>query len=135
MPPSEPSALRNEELESLYALAAELLQLEDYERMLDVVVRRALDLLHADRGFLVLRRGESDELDFAVVRGWAPEEELREGREPVSRSILAEVLRAGRPMSIEDALGDPRFAGHQSVLDLAIRSVLAAPLLVDGKSV
>ena len=110
MPSTARTGLSIENLEALYVLAAELLQIEEYEDLLDTLVRRALELLRADRGFLVLRRGDSERLDFAVVRGWSPEDELRQGREPVSRSVVAEVLRAGQPMVLEDALGDPRFA-------------------------
>jgi transcriptional regulator with GAF, ATPase, and Fis domain len=124
--------LRSEDVAALYELATELLQLEDWDEMLDAVVRRSLSILRADRGFLVLLRGETGALDFKVVRNWS-REELEAGKEPVSRSILAEVLGGGRPMLIRDALGDPRFSAHRSVLELAIRSVLAAPLQIDGK--
>jgi transcriptional regulator with GAF, ATPase, and Fis domain len=122
------------DLEALYELAAELLQLEDYDQMLDVLVRRSLDLLRAERGFLVLKRGETGELDFRVVRNWNAEE-LSEGREPVSRSIVAEALRLGKPLLVEDALGDPRFSSHESVQDLGLRTVLAAPLIAEGRPV
>src|SRR5262249_5813988 len=99
---------------------------------LDAVVRHCLESLGGDRGFLVLKRGES--LDFKVVRNWS-REELDPGREPVSRSIVGEVLRQGQAMLIEDTLSDPRFAHLESVLKLKIRSVLAAPLWIDGRIV
>ena len=126
--------LRNEDLEALYELATELLRLEDYDQMLDTVVLRALAILRADRGFLVLTDEETDALSFAVVRNWS-REELEAGKEQVSRTILGEVLRGNEPMLIRDALSDPRFAGQRSVHELAIRSVLAAPLHLDGKQV
>ena len=65
---------RADEFEALYELAGELLQLDDYDTMLDVVVRHSLTLLRADRGFLVLLRGEARELDFKVLRNWSREE-------------------------------------------------------------
>jgi transcriptional regulator with GAF, ATPase, and Fis domain len=120
------------ELEALYELAAELLQLEDEERMLDAIVRRSLGMLRADRGFVVLRRGET--LELKVVRNWSLEE-LEGGAEPISRSIVAEALRRAEPVLVEDALSDPRFALQPSVMGMGIRSVLAAPLEVDGKQV
>src|SRR5262249_6191090 len=112
-------------------MAAELLRLDSEEPMLDVVVQRSLELLQADRGFLVLRRG-GGELDFAVVRNWS-RTELEGGSEPVSRSIVAEALRHGEPLLVEDASRDLRFAKKRSVLDMGLRSVLCAPLQVDGQ--
>jgi transcriptional regulator with GAF, ATPase, and Fis domain len=128
-----PLEARCGKLEALYALAAELLRLEEYEAMLDTLVRHAFTILGAERGFLVLQRGGTPEYDFKVVRNWSPEE-LEGAGEPVSRSILAEVLRLGEPLLVEDALSDPRFGRRQSVLGLRIRSVLAAPLKVEGRS-
>jgi transcriptional regulator with GAF, ATPase, and Fis domain len=130
--PSDTRSLQRRclELEALYELARDLLQLDDYDAMLDAVVRRALDCLQAERGFLVLKHGEK--LDFKVVRNWS-REELEGAREPLSRSLLSEVFRLGKPLLIEDALRDPRFANRESVVELQIRSVLAAPLRVQGR--
>jgi transcriptional regulator with GAF, ATPase, and Fis domain len=123
---------RLEEMEALHELACELLQLEDYEQMLDALVRRSLGILHADRGFLVLRRGE--ELDFHVVRNWS-RDELEEARDPVSRTLVAEALRLGQPLLVEDVLGDERFSEVESILGTRLRSVLAAPLRLEGQIV
>ncbi len=121
--------LGTEALQGLHNLARELLKLEDYDRMVDAVVRHSLEALRGERGFLVLQRG--DELDFKVVRNWSRDE--LEGRgEPVSRSIVNRVLADGKPVLIEDALSDQRFAQTDSILRMQIRSVLAAPLEVDG---
>jgi len=125
-----PSSLGRRELECLYRLARELLRLEDYDRLLDAVVNRSLEALGGERGFLVLERGEG--LDFKVVRNWSREE--LEG-EPISRSILARVFEADEPLLIEDALSDDRLGKQESVLRMGIRSVLAAPVRVDGERV
>jgi Nif-specific regulatory protein len=128
---SETDRLRRrcEQLEALYGLASDLLQTEDYDAMLDALVRGALAILRAERGFLVLKSREA--LDLKVVRNWR-RTELEGDGEPLSRTILAEVLRRGEPLLVEDALSDPRFAGLESVTGYRIRSVLAAPLEVDG---
>jgi Nif-specific regulatory protein/two-component system response regulator HydG len=117
------------ELQALLDLAAELLRLEDKDAILDTVVRRSLEILHGERGFLVLQRGQDQSLK--VVRGWS-REELEGVGEPISRSIVADVRRRKEPVLVEDALGDERFAELDSVLRQGIRSVLAAPLHVEG---
>jgi transcriptional regulator with GAF, ATPase, and Fis domain len=126
------SALGTQELQSLHLLARELLKLDEYDQMLDAVVRHALESLRGERGFLVLQRG--DGLSFKVVRNWS-RDELEGKGEPVSRSIVKKVLASGEPVFIEDALADQRYAQTESILRMQIRSVLAAPLEVDGKVV
>jgi transcriptional regulator with GAF, ATPase, and Fis domain len=126
------TVLDREDLEALYELARKLLQLQDYDQMLDVLVQDSLRILGGERGFLVLEKGTS--LDFKVVRNWSREELEGEG-EPISRSILRDVLERGAPTLVEDAGSDARFASMESVVNMGIRSVLAAPLEVDGEVV
>jgi transcriptional regulator with GAF, ATPase, and Fis domain len=123
---------RCEAAEALCELAGELLRLNDYDQILDTLVQRSLAILGAERGFLVLTHGEA--LEFRVVRNWS-HEELEAAKDPVSRTIVAEALRAREPLLVQDALTDPRFAQSESVARLNIRSVLAAPLLIDGQPV
>ncbi len=125
------NTLRNQELQSLHELARELLKLDDYDRMLDTVVQHTLSILQGERGFLVLKKGMG--LDFKVVRNWRRDELEGEG-EPISRSIVKQVLARGEPVLIEDALADQRYAQTESILRMQIRSVLAAPLEVDGET-
>jgi two-component system response regulator HydG len=120
---------RCQELQALHKLAIELLRLDDYDAMLDTVVRRALEILQAERGFLVLKRGE--DLEFKIIRNWS-RRELESRREPVSQGILLEVISHAEPIVVRDASNDPRFAQRESVLAWQIRSVLAAPLRLDG---
>ena len=124
------SALGQAELTSLLELARQLLRLDDYDRILDEVVRLSLSILRGERGFLVLARGEG--LDFKVVRNWS-RKELESGGEPISRSIVTRVLEEGRPIFIPDALADSSFANTESILRMQIRSVMAAPLLIEDE--
>ena len=110
-----------------------MLQLDNYDAMLDAVVAHALESLRAERGFLVLLR-DDQRIDFKVVRNWRRDELEGEG-EPISRSIVREVLDRGELMLVEDALDDARYGRMESVLRQGIRSVLAAPLGVDGRRV
>lgn len=119
-------------LQPLYRLAKKLIQQDDYDTTLDLVVRESLDILAGERGFLVLQKG--DGLDFKVVRNWS-REELEGEKDAVSRSIVERVLDRQEPLWVEDALADEDFAEKESVLRMGIRSVLAAPLHVEGELV
>ena len=119
-----------QELTDLHELARELLKLDDTDAMLDAVVHHSLESLRGERGFLVLQRDEG--LSFKVVRNWSRDELEGEG-EPISRSIVKRVLEHRQPVLIEDALADQSYAQSESILRMRIRSVLAAPLEVDGE--
>ncbi len=120
------------EIHALYELARELLRLDDYDELLDVLVQRSLSILNGERGFLVLRR--RGRLDYKVVRNWSRSELEGEG-EPVSRTIVHDVLDRDEPVLVEDAASNPRFAEMESVLRHHIRSVLAAPLQLEAEPV
>jgi 3',5'-cyclic-nucleotide phosphodiesterase len=51
----------------------------------------------------------------------------------LSQTIINEVLRRHNGLIIMDALGDKRYQSQESIVDLNIRSVMAAPLLVENE--
>jgi transcriptional regulator with GAF, ATPase, and Fis domain len=88
-------------------------------------VRSTIELLGANRGFLVLIQQERYE--YRVVRNWSPAD-YEANQEPISRSIIDEVIAQKTPTLIEDASHDERFVASKSVHRLQVRSVLAAPV-------
>ncbi len=109
----------------LEALNAEL----DPERLLDLIVDAAIRTTEAERGFLVLRRG--DELEIPVARDFVGEP-IDRGIAKISRTIIAEVLETGEGRLTVNAQSDERFKALKSVEDLRLRSVLCVPLRVRG---
>lgn len=95
--------------------------------LLERILDRVLSLMQAERGFIVLA-GEGGELEFAAARDSAGRS-LAQAEFAVSRSVLDEVVRTGRPVLSSDARADSRFVSKQSVLLLDLRSVLVAPLI------
>lgn len=99
--------------------------------ILQMVMKRAIELLQAERGYLMLL-DESDELQFKTVhniqRDALPDEELR-----ISRSIANEVVKTGRPVFASDAQADERFAKQKSILELHLRSIMCVPLKIKDK--
>ena len=90
------------------------------ERMLD----RVFDHLRPERGAVYLRR--SDGSCYVAARRAlpsAPEDALD------STSLVREVVERGLAALVLDARTDERFAEAHSMLDLGVRSLLAAPLL------
>jgi signal transduction histidine kinase len=114
-------------LRLLYRLTSSLNAVSD----LDAVCERTLDLIletiDCDRAYLLLSQGT--QLVPKVVRhreGCAASGELI----PISRSMLAEVVRSGQAIATSDAMSDQRWAASVSVRVHAIRSAVTVPLQV-----
>ena len=93
--------------------------------LLELIVDAAIELLGAERGFVVLRDG--DGVRVAVARQF-DKRSLEDGRQRISRSIALESLRTGEAILTTNAQQDDRFANIASVAMLKVRSVVCVPL-------
>ncbi|MCA9320561.1 MAG: sigma 54-interacting transcriptional regulator [Planctomycetes bacterium] len=102
------------------------------ERVLASILDAAVDLVDAERGFLVTV--EKDRLFIPVARDFW-QKDIPAPAFEVSRSVALEVVRRGISLITEDASEDPRFEEMVSVHDLKIRSVLCVPLIHEERVV
>jgi len=116
----------------LYQVAAELTSSLDLDEVLGRVMDRVIELMHASRGFVVLVNREGS-MEVRSARGEADEEKSKEFLG--SRSVIEEVVRDGKPVLSTDASLDERFKGQQSVILQNLRSIIAVPLNVRGKTI
>lgn len=93
------------------------------ERILDAV----LDLMSAERGFLVLRPTGTTDEEITIARNMAGET-IDNPAGKISHSICEKVLREGEPVLSTSAVSDDRFVASKSVQDLRLLSVLCLPL-------
>ena len=95
---------------------------------LDTVLRQALDVavevMHAERGFIVLR----DSRRVVAVHNMEAD---AVGAPP--QSIVERALETGEPIFTTDAQADPKWSASQSIAALHLRSIACVPLLVRQK--
>jgi len=97
--------------------------------LLEYILDTAIELLRADRGFVLLR-GRDGGLAVRSARNIS-RTALDGGAEgQLSRSIAETVAEGGEPAVVVDALADGRFVGSASVQALKLRSILVVPLRV-----
>ncbi len=108
------------------ALTAEL----DVDRLLSLIMDRAIEISGAERGFLLLREGGRSRV--ATARN-VDNENVQRADWKVSHSIADEVARTGLPLITSNARDDQRFDAYGSVHDLGLRSVICVPLRVRGR--
>jgi serine phosphatase RsbU (regulator of sigma subunit) len=95
------------------------------DALLALILDRAFDHLHPDRGAILLK-------DAAAEGGYRPAaRRADQGAEELtfSRSLTREVAEKGMAAIVFDVQADERFSAAQSMLLSGIRSLIAAPLL------
>jgi signal transduction histidine kinase len=116
-------------LEATAAIARAIGGETEIEKILELVVKRGRALVEAHDVLILLREG--DEL---VVAAGAGHVTIGEGaRVPLSGSTAGEVLTAGRPRRIADAVGELRISAQQLGVGGASTALLV-PLLYRGQS-
>jgi Nif-specific regulatory protein/two-component system response regulator HydG len=116
--------------QSLFHIARLLLSEDDGERTPEILFRHMLEATGAERGFIVVREGDTFEHRFDV----------RFGRDSVprhvrsfSRSVVRRAIEARQVVVSPSLPDDPRFAEMESVKDIGAGAVLVAPLLHGGE--
>ena len=100
--------------------------------LLNYVVEQAIELVGAERGYIVLARPDGS-LDFRVTRDQQGQP-VSHPEDQVSTSVLKKILQTGEPLILRDATADPNFSASRSVMALNLRSVMAVPLISYGQT-
>lgn len=98
------------------------------KRVLEEVMDGLIELMHAERGFLMLKN-PAGRLEFEVARG-IDRVNLEEEAFKVSRTIVDRVAATGETILTTNAQEDPRFENQLSVAAFRLRSILCAPLKI-----
>lgn len=112
------------DLQEFYAIVMRLNQVVDLRELLDRVMEEVLRVVPAQRGFLMLRKGE--DLVPMVILPPDTDEVV------VSGTIVRKALEGGEVVLTRDARLD--FAGSESIISANIRSAVCAPLHFEGTS-
>ncbi len=98
----------------------------DLERLLARVTDQAIELLSADRGFVLLEGEENDPTSLTARA--ARDRRKDDPSVQFSRSIAERVFSSGEPIVTNDARSDSRLGEAASIHALAIHSVACVPI-------
>ncbi len=139
----EPAAAAMSNLKLLYRLNASLGSSFTIDQVLEVVMDLVFEHVQADRGIILMKMPDSDELETKIVRTREVEinkiraelagvEESKEPKEEIkihaSRTIINHVLSNGEGVLSSNAMTDKRFSSGKSVHNMGIRSALCVPI-------
>ena len=125
---------RQEELVSLYEVSQESVSVLSLDRLLKSILDRAIVLVGAERGFLVLCGPEHQDLNVPVARRF-DRGQVDSAQIEISHDLVRRVLASRQPIVTTNAQEDPRFQASQSIVTYQIRSVLAVPMIAREKCI
>ena len=103
---------RQEELVSLYEVGQETVSVVSLDELLESILDRALVLVGAERGFLVLCEPGQDSFAVPVARQFA-QGEVDSTPTEISRGLIRRVLASCQPVVTTNAQEDARFQLNQ----------------------
>jgi GAF domain-containing protein len=113
------------------ATAGEITAPDAHNRLLDMILASAANVISAHSGALFLVDVENEELSFAAALG-PKADEVRKLRVPLGHGIAGLVAVSGQPMAVSDAGNDPRQAADiAETVGYMPQSILCVPLFYD----
>ena len=123
------SQMKLQQLRRLAETTALINSVQETDEVLNEVMETVIQMTQAERGYIVLRNHDTDELEFKVARGLSAEESASGGR-IVSWSIINRVAETGEPLLTVNAGADDNISHSESIVGFALLSILAVPLIV-----
>ncbi len=121
-----------EQLLRLADVAMALTQADDVNLLLEQIMESAVGLSGAQRGFLILiDSGQFKVKGACNIRA----EHLDRSEFAASRSVVKQVARTGESVLLADAGNQGDFTDARSIMDLGLKSVLAVPLTIRGRTI
>lgn len=120
-------AKANDQLRTVIQIANAVGGELDLEKLLDEIMDALFRVFpQVDRGFIMLKDDESDELQPKVAR---QRDSKTVENVTVSKRIIEEAVERRIAILSADAMGDQRFSAAMSVMNFQIRSMMCAPLI------
>jgi len=117
---------KNDDLEALLEVSQAINSSLVLDDILQTVMKKAVSLLRAERGFLMLL-DDTGELQFKTAHNIS-KESLNKEDFRISMSIANKVASNAESTYTSDALNDERFSKQKSILELNLKSIMCVPL-------
>jgi signal transduction histidine kinase len=117
------------DLNILYEIEAEMNAAHDIDELLDKLLKRAMEVVGAEAGSIVLRERDTEDLFFRSASG-TQSEHVKRLKVPMGHGIVGWVAAQRAPLIVNDPRQDPRFGGDiADRIGHRPRNLLAVPLV------
>jgi signal transduction histidine kinase len=126
---------RASQLATLREVSVAMSSTLNLDQALEEVMNRAVEILHAEAGSLLLLDPKGQQLTFEVVLG-PTGQELRGVKTPVGKGIVGTVAKTGVPLIINDVANDPRFnVAFDEATEFKTKDILCVPMIAHEQNV
>jgi sigma-B regulation protein RsbU (phosphoserine phosphatase) len=123
-------AHERDDLRKLLEITKRLNQVHDLRRLLETIIDAAIELLAAERGFLILVPDGQLKIEIARDNG---EQTILDPTALVSTQVCRQVLEGRAAVLTTNAQQDDRFGRYKSVVGLNLRSILCVPFRIKSE--
>lgn len=125
--------LRARQLSALNEISQKLASELNVDNLLQLITESAVKILDAEAGSLLLTPEEDTKvLEFKIAVG-SSGKELVGQRFPKNRGLAGEAATSAKPVIVNDAANDPRWAGEFAKGEFSTTAVLAVPLMAQNR--
>ncbi len=117
-------------LQAICQVSIALGAISDREELLQKILNCIFDLFPAAERSFIMQYNMANNNFVPVMAKKRHEDPSHWEEVPISRTIIDEVTEKKHSILSFDAMGDERFNDHDSIMELSIRSMMCAPLLV-----
>lgn len=122
-------AARAQQLELINQVTTQLAATLELERLLNLILDKAIEILHTEAGTFMLTLEDTGELEFRVVRGPAGVDLLGK-RLPIGTGLAGTAAQSGRPVIQNKVQEDHRWYGDiDPKEEFVSQSILSVPLI------
>jgi signal transduction histidine kinase len=126
---------RTQQLAALNEVGSVITSTLDLQAVLNLITSKAVELLQAEAGSLVLVDKDTDELVFKVTAG-PGSPNLVGTRLPPGTGVVGAVAEEGKPVIIRDAHSDQRwYRGLDASSTFNTHSIIAVPMVSRGRTI
>lgn len=123
-------AHERDDLRKLLEITKRLNQVHDLRRLLETIIDAAIELMAAERGFLILFNGGEQKIEIARSRNHAT---IVDAHSLVSTQVCRQVFESNQPVLTTNAQADDRFGRYKSVVGLNLRSIICVPFRIKNE--
>ena len=128
-------SLRLRQLSTAYEVGQTVTSTLEIDAVLDLIVSRAVEILQAQAGSLLLVDKDTNDLVFRVVSGPVSDSLLGQ-RLPPNEGIAGAAVRTGEGQIVNDVQVDPRwYAAPDLATGFTTQSILCVPLICRGRPI
>lgn len=133
VPKSQVAVLAHErdDLKKLLEITQRLNQVHDLRRLLETIIDAAIELMAAERGFLILLHDGRMKVEIARNMGQTA---IADESQQVSTQVCRQVIESGQAVLTTNAQADERFGRYKSVVGLKLRSILCVPFRIKDET-